>query len=232
VCPTPCNLRMSGQFTERTTMSRLPETDYDRFYLAAEDFAVAADEEPRDYIGDDGRNRWVGSRIGDVIEGLGAADTLYGMAGDDTIRGGDGNDLIYGGGGADILRGEDGRDRIFGGSGVDFIYGGKGNDVLTGGSDRDYFDYRVIPGTGIEDHKFGKDIITDFEAGVDRIRLGSGDPKLERPYFFDNFADVIAHSYEDQAGNVIVRYNSNNFIRLIGVGKDELSAEDFLFGAS
>ena len=54
---------------------------------------------------------------------------------------------------------------IKGGSGNDTLSGGKGADTLTGGSGKDVFVYA----TGD-----GKDVITDYNSGVDSIKLTSG----------------------------------------------------------
>ncbi|WP_370302351.1 hypothetical protein [Pseudooceanicola sp.] len=61
-----------------------------------------------------------------------------------------------------VLLGLAGNDRMNGGKGADFLAGGAGNDVLTGGADRDAFAFAET---------FGQDRITDFDAGVDVLRL-------------------------------------------------------------
>jgi Ca2+-binding RTX toxin-like protein len=59
--------------------------------------------------------------FGDLIEGHGGNDILYGDAGGDRIEGGSGIDSIFGGSGQDVLIGGPGRDEIYGGSGGDEI---------------------------------------------------------------------------------------------------------------
>ena len=54
---------------------------------------------------------------------------------------------------------------IFGGSKADTISGGKGNDTLTGNGGNDVFVY----GSGD-----GKDVIADYTAGTDKIKISSG----------------------------------------------------------
>src|SRR3712207_6464914 len=99
---------------------------------------------PDDLIGADAPNRIHGlggnesPTSGDLIQGHGGDDTLYGNAGGDRIEGGNGADTIYGGAGKDLLIGRTGRDRIYGGTGGDTIRVRDGyRDVVNcqGGSD-------------------------------------------------------------------------------------------------
>ena len=64
-----------------------------------------------------------------------------------------------------ILGGK-GADKIDGGAGADTLSGGAGNDSLTGGAGADVFLYASGE---------GKDVITDYVAGDDVIKLTSGD---------------------------------------------------------
>lgn len=130
-----------------------------------------------------------GGNGNDIINGGVGNDVISGGNGDDSVNAGTGNDDIEGGDGADVLRGNDGRDeinggagadriaggaendRLTGGSGNDLVFGGDGDDVITGGGDDD----RLVGGQGADIFHFGtadgRDVITDFEAGVDSIRL-------------------------------------------------------------
>ena len=101
----------------------------------------------------------------DLIRGNGEANYLYGENGKDRLYGRAGNDRLYGGAGVDKLYGDAGNDRLYGGNGNDLLTGGLGNDQLTGGAGRDTF----CIGTGV-----GKDVITDYGTGNDRIRLLGG----------------------------------------------------------
>lgn len=73
---------------------------------------------------------------GDLV---GERDTIFGGAGNDTIRGQGGDDDIYGDVGAavgmndgdDVLYGGAGNDRLFGGLGSNELYGGDGDDSLS-----------------------------------------------------------------------------------------------------
>ena len=124
---------------------------------------------------------------------LGGADKLYGQNGNDVIYGGLARDILDGGSGddrltgdgvswvsersleyplgsGDVIRGEDGNDRIEGGVGADTLYGGAGADtflyqyffkVSEYGYEEDIFDTGVGAGN--------RDVIKDFEVGVDKI---------------------------------------------------------------
>ncbi|GBD48119.1 hemolysin-type calcium-binding protein [Methylopila sp. Yamaguchi] len=85
--------------------------------------------------------------IGQAVKGLG-------NNGDNKLVGNDQNNL---------LSGLDGVDRLYGGAGDDTLAGGVGKDVLTGGAGADVFAFTDAGDAG--------DVITDFEAGVDRIQI-------------------------------------------------------------
>ncbi len=95
--------------------------------------------------------------FGLVLNGGNGIDTIQGAAGNDTLRGGNGNDILFGNAGDDVLFGDNGDDRL---------RGGLGNDTLTGNLGNDTF----ILATGE-----GTDTITDFQNGVDKIGLLTGD---------------------------------------------------------
>jgi Ca2+-binding RTX toxin-like protein len=96
-----------------------------------------------------------------------------------------GADHLKGFGGSDIVKGFAGNDRLLGGSGNDTLLGGTGRDTLIGGDDRD----RLTGGTGSDVFVFNKtaetgrtsttrDVITDFELGVDDIDLSAIDANI------------------------------------------------------
>lgn len=72
---------------------------------------------------------------------------------------------LTGSAGDDILLGANGADQLVGGQGDDWLAGGKGTDELTGGAGADTF--------VMSDTNGGKSIdrVTDFESGVDHLRL-------------------------------------------------------------
>jgi hypothetical protein len=63
----------------------------------------------------------IGSAFGDLFEGDGSDNQLWGNGGVDTLKGFDGTDWLSGGNDTDYL---------YGGNGADFLYGDAGNDQL------------------------------------------------------------------------------------------------------
>ena len=112
-----------------------------------------------------------GSTGNDDLTGNTFSDTLHGGLGDDRLDGYAGRDLLFGGDGADTLDG---------GAGRDTLVGGAGDDMLPGGAGRDTFYFRAFEG--------GTDVITDFEAGLDRIVI---EPMATDARLRVNGADVV-----------------------------------------
>lgn len=115
------------------------------------------------------------------------ADTFELFRGDDVAGGSGGNDTMDGGRGNDTLFGQADDDRLFGSIGNDTLYGGSGNDLLHGGVDID----RMTGGSGADDFVFffifrgdsgvgagNRDVITDFERGLDDIDLSFIDARV------------------------------------------------------
>jgi Ca2+-binding RTX toxin-like protein len=101
------------------------------------------------------------------------ADVMRGYSGHDTMRGNGGNDTLIGDGGNDTLIGGSGNDRLVGGSGLDVITGGTGADRLIGDTGADVFDYNVASDSTVA--TIGRDTITDFLRGTDKIDLAGID---------------------------------------------------------
>jgi serralysin len=91
-----------------------------------------------------------GNSDANIIVGNGAANTLNGAAGND------------------VLRGENGNDVLIGDAGNDTLIGGIGVDTLTGGADADTFMFESLTEMGTATRR---DVITDFQTGVDKIDL-------------------------------------------------------------
>lgn len=113
----------------------------------------------------------IGTSLNETLEGQDwqVNDLINGKEGDDNIRGYSGDDFLIGHLGHDIIEGGSGNDRIYGdvvsdplSQGNDTLIGGIGDDTLTGGKGSDLFVFGAFD---------GKDIITDFEQGIDKIYL-------------------------------------------------------------
>jgi hypothetical protein len=76
-------------------------------------------------------------KLGVLIAGTKAADSITGGLGNDTLAGGPGNDTLTGGSGNDSLYAGSGNDRLLGSPGNDYLFGGIGNDTLFGGAGSD-----------------------------------------------------------------------------------------------
>ncbi|MCF6273588.1 MAG: hypothetical protein L3J37_10440 [Rhodobacteraceae bacterium] len=100
---------------------------------------------------------------GSILNGGEGDDMLVSGWGSDTLIGGSGYDTLIGGMGDDTLFGKKGRDTLDGGEGNDMVDGGAGSDLLTGGIGNDVFVFRAS--------EIGRDHITDFEDGIDLIRI-------------------------------------------------------------
>ena len=90
---------------------------------------------------------------------------ILGGSNSDVLHGGNGKDSIYGNSGNDSIYGDDGNDKLYGEAGDDTLIGGKGNDTLTGDNGSDVFYYSAGE---------GNDVIADYTAGEDTIKIGSG----------------------------------------------------------
>lgn len=125
------------------------------------------------------------------LNGLGGDDVLIGSSvAHSSLLGGTGHDVLIGGASADYLTGESGNDDLTGGAGADSFYFADG---------------------------FGRDVIRDFESGVDRIEM-TGVSGL------DNFSQLSIAAGElgaeiSFAGQTIV---------LQGVDAALVSASDFI----
>ncbi|MEM0906115.1 MAG: calcium-binding protein [Pseudomonadota bacterium] len=112
-----------------------------------------------------------GNNVDNIIIGDDGDNTLSGRGGEDTVSGGGGRDRISGNAGSDSLDGDGGNDSITGGSGRDTINGGLGSDTLNGGTGRDLLSGDEGNDVFRFNDAFGRDEITDFEVGSDRINL-------------------------------------------------------------
>lgn len=120
--------------------------------------------------GGEGNDTIFGKGDDDLLFGDAGKDRIFGGADEDSISGGAGNDVIFGGSEDDLLSGDAGNDRISGGDGDDLLMGVTGRDTLIGGAGSDTF----VFGNGD-----GRDLVLDFDDGVDKIGLVEGELEFD-----------------------------------------------------
>ena len=152
-------------------------------------------------------NQLSSSAFPDAIALLGGNDVFEN---DDTGRiafGNTGNDSLVGGAGSDTIFGGQGEDTILGGAGNDILSGDGGFDTLTGGGGADEF---IMQSSGAD-----RDLITDFQPGVDKLRLPDGVA----------FTDL---QIRDAAGNTEMVRNGEVLAILNGVVASSVTTNDFI----
>jgi Ca2+-binding RTX toxin-like protein len=97
---------------------------------------------------------WGSNTASDTLIGNPNKNWLYGFGGDEVLEGKGHSDRVEGGAGNDTLRGENDKD---------VMNGGADDDTLIGGADADSFEYSALG--------FGHDTVTDFEDGVDKLKV-------------------------------------------------------------
>ncbi|MBB3522951.1 choice-of-anchor Q domain-containing protein [Rhizobium sp. BK456] len=120
------------------------------------------------------------------------------------------NDVLTGGnGGGNVLTGGAGADKLDGGAGNDVLIGGAGKDIMTGGTGEDKFILKAPTETG---SGLNRDVITDFQHGIDKIDLSAIDAngsaagngtfhfQAQENALFDHKAGALAWHYDDQSG--------------------------------
>ena len=157
-------------------------------HLVGIDGAIGSDHDDR-LKGDAGGNALRGAKGADELTGRGGADTMVGGVGADTLLGGAGDDRLFGGPGDDTLKG---------GAGKDWLDGGLGIDRLTGNRGADEFRYEEIADARPGKHR---DTITDFQRGVDHIRLADIDARTDRDGD-QSFKFIGSHEFSGRAGEL------------------------------
>lgn len=105
-----------------------------------------------------------------------------------------------------------GNDTLIGSSSKEQFEGWTGDDTLTGGGGADVFRFR---------DDWGNDTITDFEDGIDKIRMDDVSD------LFDGFEGL---SITQDGNNTIIKLvdDDSNVMTLLGVDASSLSAVDFI----
>ena len=170
----------------------------------------------------------------DIIGGAGADKlTLQGVNGA-YVDAGAGADVVIGTDHTDILYGNLGGDTLNGGGGDDFIIGGLGKDTMTGGEGADRFVFRG----GADSDLATRDIITDFQVGVDKLEFENmlqGQFTLVTETAFSGFTangQTQAH-FLDATDQLLFDVNGDGAMdmrmTLQGVDGTQLAATDFIW---
>ncbi|MDU8914037.1 calcium-binding protein [Aestuariicoccus sp. MJ-SS9] len=149
-----------------------------------------------------GNNTLLGDEGDDVLISF-----SYSHLGSDVLDGGEGNDLLLGRGPAELI----------GGLGNDTINGGYDDDTMTGGDGADVFVYNFF--------KVGDaDVITDFEDGVDLIRMTGVENAPDSG--LQGYVDAL--NITDTAEGALIDYQGHTVL-IEGVSAADLTVEDFTF---
>ncbi len=155
-----------------------------------------------------------GAGNGDTYEDI---ENAFGGDFADQLRGDSGSNHLRGRGSSDRLYGRAGDDTLNGGTGADALFGNSGVDIMTGGPDlrTDRFIFFNMSETGVGEGN--RDIITDFQTGLDRIEIRRFDAdttqggrqgfKFIADAAFSNTAGELR--FEQTGGNTIVQGDVN-----------------------
>lgn len=127
----------------------------------------------------------------------------------ENVTGSSYNDVLTGNSGSNVLNGGAGADKLYGGGGADVIIGGAGKDIMAGGASSDAFIFKTASEAGAG---MNRDVITDFQKGVDKIDISAIDAngsaagdgtfhfQAQENALFDHKAGALAWHYDDKAG--------------------------------
>ena len=145
----------------------------------------------------------------DCISGGDDSDFLMGNKGTDIVYGNIGDDILYGNQQNDVLYGGADSDTLYGGQNDDTLEGGRGDDVLHGNLGGDQFVFRTNSGV---------DVIYDFVAGIDTIRVASGINGLP----VAEPGDLTSRISSDSQGNAVIDFGNGNVVTIDGLSADDL----------
>jgi Ca2+-binding RTX toxin-like protein len=106
----------------------------------------------------------------------------------------------------DLLYGNNGNNKILGDVGADWITGGKGNDL------GDFFVFK---------NGSGRDVITDFQDGLDKINL-------QDYKGIDAIGDLKGH-FSEAGNNTVITFEDGDQVTLLGVDRSTINGADFQF---
>ena len=159
-------------------------------------------------------------------------DTLIGDAVSNILEGGNGGDTLNGEGGNDFLFGEGGDDTLIGGDGNDILNGGVGRDILWGGDGVDIFEFLDVAESGIGS---SRDVIKDFEQGVDLIDLAAMGATSFSAGGFTSTAGEVTYKLIGGGTKTVIEYDHDgdgaaDFQILMTIGGFTITADDFVLG--
>ncbi|MGD1912891.1 MAG: hypothetical protein ACFB2X_19210 [Rivularia sp. (in: cyanobacteria)] len=156
------------------------------------------------------------NQVNDIVNlletGLGNQQELFPQLMETLMSGNSSSfDFLGGGEGDDTLNGGTEKNWLVGAQGNDILVDGDGGDLMVGGdgSDQFWIDSFDIPES--------LSTILDFDAGTDTIKINN--PSMS----FDSL------TFEQINGNTTIYEEGNPFATLIGVNKDSLTPESFIF---
>ena len=156
----------------------------------------------------------------DTVAGTGGIDRIFAEKGSNTVDGFGGDDVLSGGNGDDSLTGGTGKDSLEGGTGDDILSGGEGSDVFLFNTEEVRLDDGTVVDATPAPLGFGRDVITDFELGADKI-------DLRKVAGVSSFVDEDLRVSDTEGGALIEIGESS--ILLEGVDAGDLTQGDFLF---
>ena len=180
-------------------------------YLLAENIGVTINLQFNEHGGEANLDSFISIERFQLSNGFTLVDTFTGSNGDDWVAGYKGVDNLNGMDGNDTLNGGEHADVLNGGAGADKLIAGTGNDTLTGGSGSDQFHFNV----GL----FGNDTVTDFENGVDFIRI-TGQAGI------DNISDL---TISQNGAHVLITLPDGSTITVQNTLTSAIDASDFLW---
>ena len=165
----------------------------------------------------------IGSYFEDTLIGDDLINQLEGGSGDDSLSGRGGNDVLFGGNGDDVLQGD---------AGDDILNGGLDRDILWGGEGVDIFEFLDVAESGIGS---SRDVIKDFEQGVDLIDLAAMGATSFSAGGFTNTAGEVTYKLIGGGSKTVIEYDHDgdgaaDFQILMTNGGFTMTADDFVLG--